>query len=303
MTAWLECSTLAEAEAVDAVAEVFGRIGQGVAIEEPVVSSPDGEVVHIASDRPVVVKTYLPVDERSADRQRQLEEAIWHLGRLRYVEPLQVRPLQEEDWADAWKRHFFVHRVGRRLVIVPSWRDYTPLAEDLCLQLDPGMAFGTGLHPTTRLCLQALESWLQPGESILDLGTGSGVLAIAAGLLGASQVTALDIEPVAVRVAIENVARNGQRDRVQVAEGSLPHPLVLPGAFDLIVANISFRVLAEVRSQLRQALRPGGRALLSGVLERDATALIQQYEQDGWRLVDRRSEGDWVLLNLASGAT
>jgi ribosomal protein L11 methyltransferase len=245
-----------------------------------------------------VAKTYLPLDDRSSERQRQLEEAVWHLGRLRSVEPLRVRQLEEEDWADAWKRHFFVHRVGRRLVIVPSWRAYAPQVDDLCLQLDPGMAFGTGLHPTTRLCLQALETWLRPGETVLDLGTGSGVLAIAAGLLGARRIVGLDVDPVAVRVAVENVARNGQSARIQIVEGSLPHPLVSSRGVDLIVANISYRVLGELRAELRQALRSGGRALLSGVLERDAAGLLELLGQDGWRLADQRSEGDWTLLHV-----
>src|SRR5439155_21330889 len=131
-TAWLECSTLAEAEAVDAVAEVFGRIGQGVAIEQPFVSSADGEQVRIDSDRAVLVKTYLPQDERTAERRRRLAQAVWHLGRLRRVEPLQVTTLQEADWAEAWKQHFFVHHVGERLVIVPSWRQHRADSLELC---------------------------------------------------------------------------------------------------------------------------------------------------------------------------
>ena len=296
MTKWLECSTLAEAEAVDAVAEVFARYGQGVAIEEPVVSSPDGEQVRIDPEQPVLVKTYLPSDERAEERRRQLEEAVWHLGRLRRVEPLQVRRLDESDWAEAWKQHFFVHRVGERLVIVPSWREFEPRPDDLAIQLDPGMGFGTGLHPTTRLCLRALESRLRGGEMVLDLGTGSAILAIAAGLLGAGSVLALDVEPVAVRVAAENVERNGQADLVRVRHGSLPHPEAPAGSADLVVANISLRVLSELHPQLRAVLRPGGAALLSGVLDQDAPALIGSLQAAGWRPIEWQVEADWALL-------
>ena len=300
MSTWLECSTLAEPEAVDAVAEVFGRLGQGVAIEQPIISSADGEQVEVDGSRPVLVKTYLPQDERTEARRRQLGEAIWHLGRLRHVEPLQVKDLQEEDWAEAWKKHFYVHRAGERLVIVPSWRRYRARAEDLVMQLDPGMAFGTGLHPTTRLCLRALESRLRRGASVLDLGTGSGVLALAAALLGARRVLALDVDPVASRVAAENVARNALAGSIEVRQGSLP--LDPPGreTFDLIVANISLRVLSSLHLQLRQALRPRGLALLSGVLKRDAPELLDLLRSHGWRLIGQQDEADWSLLEVAA---
>jgi ribosomal protein L11 methyltransferase len=211
---------------VDAVAELFQRYGQGVAIEEPIVSAPDGEWTRVDPERPVVVRTYLPVDDRVGERAERLEQGIWHLGRLRRVEPLRQRTLSEDDWAHAWKRHFFVHRVGQRIVIVPSWRRHRASPEDVIIRLDPGMAFGTGLHPTTRLCLQALERSLGPGANVLDLGTGSGILAIAAARLGARRVLALDIEPVAVGVAQENVRRNRVARRVHVSEGSLPLPTV-----------------------------------------------------------------------------
>jgi ribosomal protein L11 methyltransferase len=296
VTTWLECSTQAEAEAVDAVAELFGRIGQGVAIEEPIYSSPDGEEVRILDDQPVVVKTYLPLDERAEERRRALEEAVWHLGRLRRVDPLEVRQLEEREWADAWKRHFFVHRVGERLTIVPSWRRHRPGPDELILRLDPGMAFGTGLHPTTRLCLRALERELQPGQRVLDLGTGSAILALAAAKLGARRVLGLEIEPVAVRVAIENVRRNRLRRYIEIREGSLP--VGPPERFDLVVANISFRVLSELHPLIRAALDPAGRALLSGVLERDATALLKLLEADGWRCQDAVYEAEWSLLEL-----
>jgi ribosomal protein L11 methyltransferase len=302
MTTWLECSTLAEAEAVDAVAEVFGRLGQGVAIEEPIVSSADGEQVRIETDKPVLVKTYLPQDERTEQRRRQLEEAIWHLGRLRRVEPLRVTALRESDWAEAWKKHFFIHRVGRRLVIVPSWRRYSAKRGELPIRLDPGMAFGTGLHPTTRLCLRALERYVRGDESLLDLGTGSAILAIAAAKLGARRVLALDIEPVAARVAGENVERNRLTGRIEVRLGSLP--LDPPGAetFDLVVANISFRVLSELHPALRRDLRAGGVALLSGVLEQDAPRLLELLAAGGWRLVEQENEAEWALLAVAPEA-
>jgi ribosomal protein L11 methyltransferase len=296
MPTWFECSTLAEAEAVDAVAEVFGRLGQGVAIEEPFVSSADGEQVRVQGGKPVLVKTYLPDDQETDARRRRLEEAVWHLGRLRRVESLRVKPLQEEDWAEAWKKHFFVNRVGERLVVVPSWRRHRPAASDLLMRLDPGMAFGTGLHPTTRLCLRALEKRIRPGAVVLDLGTGSGILAIAAARLGARQVVALDVDATAVRIAAENLARNGLSGLVELGQGTLPHQAASGKSFDLAVANISLRVLRGVCPELRNAIGRGGVALLSGLLEQDAPDLLGVLRGAGWHVLEQLNEAEWTLL-------
>src|SRR5438093_11151821 len=173
---WLELTTSAEAEAVESVSAVFAEVGQGVAIEQVVESSRDGDIVSLPPDAPVLIKTYLPVrDPSTAERRAHIEQGVWALGRLRLVSPLEVRTLREADWANAWKEYFFVHRVGRRTVIVPSWRqaEYEPRPDDVVLLLDPGMAFGTGLHPTTRLCLLAVESLLRPGMRVCDVGAGA----------------------------------------------------------------------------------------------------------------------------------
>ena len=294
---WLELSAVAEPEAADAVAEVFGRWGRGVAIEQPVRDAPDGDGGWVDPERNVVVKTYLPVDEQVEERRRLLEEAVWHLGRLRHVEPLQTRPLAEEDWAHAWKRFFFPHRVGRRIVIVPSWRRRARQPDDLVIRLDPGMAFGTGLHPTTRMCLALLEQHVRPDDRVLDFGCGSAILSIAAVRLGAARVLALDVDAVAVRVAQENVRRNRVARRVGVRRGTVDGATPLPHApFDLAAANISALVLKNAEAALRAALRPGGVVLLSGVLETGAPDVRAVYEAGGWEHVETRVEGDWVAM-------
>ncbi|MCC7104172.1 MAG: 50S ribosomal protein L11 methyltransferase [Chloroflexi bacterium] len=295
-TSWLELSTLADAEAVESLAELFSEWGQGVAIEEPVVSSPDGEQVSIDRERPVFVKTYLPLDERTEERRRKLEEGAWHLGQLRSVEPLTVRTIHESEWEEAWKRHFHVQRIGQRLAIVPSWRPYRKRRGELPIYLDPGMAFGTGLHPTTRLCLRALEQHVTAGMSVLDLGCGSGILSIAAALLGAASVLGLDVDSTAARVARENAGRNSVADTVRVEHGSLPDEREALGPFDVVVANISFRVLSALRAEIASILKPDGVALLSGVLQEDAPRLMALLEEAGWSLAERHAEGDWIIL-------
>jgi ribosomal protein L11 methyltransferase len=208
-------------EATPSVIGLFNQWGRGGAVVEQVPSDDAG----------TTVKTYLlPEDEKSL---RQIEIGLEVLSQARRVsypddsppihsfpEP-RIRFLSETDWAEAWKTHYDVLRVGRRLVIKPTWRDYDPLPDDLIIKLDPGMAFGSGLHPTTRLCLEAMEGFLRPGSGVLDVGTGSGILAVAAARLGASHVLALDTDPLAVRVARENVALNQVEPVVQVEVGTV----------------------------------------------------------------------------------
>jgi ribosomal protein L11 methyltransferase len=295
---WLELATTVEPEAVESVAAAFAEHGQGVAIEQVVESSRDGDIVNLPADAPVLIKTYLPLqDPRTAERRARLEVAAWALGQLRQVGPLQVRTLRETDWANAWKDYFFVHRVGRRTVIVPSWRqaEYEPGPHDIVLLLDPGMAFGTGLHPTTRLCLRAVEELVEPGMRVLDVGAGSGILAIAAARLGVRHVLAVELEPVAAAVCAENVERNGVADRVTVEQGSLSAEAV-GEPFDLILANITIATLLELHPLLAANLRSGGLAILSGVLAERAQELLDVLLEQGWLHERMEQEQDWVAI-------
>jgi ribosomal protein L11 methyltransferase len=295
---WLEISTEAEAETVEAIAEVFQQYGQGVAIEEPIVASPD-ETYYVDYTQPVKIATYLPLDGRAEERRQRLEEALHWLGLLRPIGPLTVRELAETDWENAWKRYFFVRHVGKRIVIVPSWRRYQPKPGEVVLDLDPGMAFGTGVHPTTRLCLHLVERHLAPGARVLDLGTGSGILAIAAAKLGAAHVRAVELEAVAARVAAENVARNAVDAVVQVKQGELAQ-VAAAERFGLILANINLRVIRAVLPDLAARLAPGGHAILSGVLREHEVTLREIIADAGLRLAERRREGDWLAIVVAA---
>jgi ribosomal protein L11 methyltransferase len=297
---WLELTASVEPEAVESVAAVFAEYGQGVAFEQAVQSSHDGDVVYLPPDAPVLVRTYLPrADPATTERQQQLERAIWALGQLRQVSPLRVRTLREADWANAWKDYFYVHRVGRRTVIVPTWRqaEYEPRPGDVVLLLDPGMAFGTGLHPTSRLCLAAAEELVQPGSRVLDVGAGSGILAIAAARLGAAHVAAVELEPVSARVCQENVETNDVADVVTVRQGTLESP-PREGPADLILANLTIAVLLRLHPLLVEHLAPGGVAVLSGVLEERAAELLEVLAVDGWRHERTEQEQDWVAIRV-----
>lgn len=220
---WLELSVSVDQEAAESVSELLARHGYngGVVVEPAWLAGDEGPEFSLDATRPVTLRTYLPLDPQAEETRQRIEQALWHLGQIRPIGPLQVRALADQDWANAWKQHYRVQRIGARIVIVPSWLEYTAQPDDIVLQLDPGMAFGTGLHQTTQLCLRLLERYARPGQQTLDLGTGSGILAIAAAKLGAGPILALDNDPVAVEAAHDNVARNGVEGVVQVALGSL----------------------------------------------------------------------------------
>jgi ribosomal protein L11 methyltransferase len=318
---WLELSVKAEPEAVEAITELFARYGynQGVVIEEAVEPGPDGGALRDAT-APVVVRTYIPADNKAKAGIEKLREGLFYLGKLRHIEELQVSERREEDWANAWKEFYQVHRVGRRTVIKPPWQEYAALPDDIVVEIDPGMAFGTGLHPTTRLCLQLMEDQLDPAwhKKALDLGTGSGILAIAAAKLGIPYILGLDTDAVAIRAARENVERNGLSDKVQMETGSLAveknesgeggfyafaeedqrPPEVLAGLlpFDAIIANIIARVLIALAEPMAAALRPGGLLITSGIIAERADEVAAALEQAGLELVERREENDWVAF-------
>ncbi len=295
---WFEVSVETGAEAVDAVAELFSRYGygQGTVVEYPVRQGPDGEDAEVDPTGPIQVRVYLPADEAGQAALARLREGLWYLGRLGSVGEPQVRQLAEQDWAEAWKQHFPVTRIGRRIVIRPSWLEYQAEPGDVVIHLDPGMAFGTGLHPTTRHCLEWMEELPLTGARVLDAGAGSGILSIAAVRLGAASVDAVELDPVAVEVLRENVARNQVAHQVRVIPGDV-QAVILPRAeYDLVLANIIARVLIEAGERLAEAARPGGLLVLSGVIEPYEQAVRARYEARGVRLAGRRADGDWVTL-------
>jgi ribosomal protein L11 methyltransferase len=293
---WLELAVECDHEAVEPVSELFARYGynEGVVIEEPFTQDPDGDNLAVDPSRPVTVRTFLAAADANTADLDAIRQALWHLGRMRHVGDLVVAERQEEDWANAWKSHFTVHRIGRRTTVRAPWHDADPAPGEVTVVLDPGMAFGTGLHPTTRLAALLLEEELRPGMAVLDVGAGSGVLAIAAALHGAARVDAVDIEPVAVRASRENADRNGVGDRVRVAEGSVGAPF--PGPYDLVLANIIARILIDLADGLAAAVRPGGTLVLSGVIEPREADVRAAFDGRGLAYDRRQQIEDWIGL-------
>jgi ribosomal protein L11 methyltransferase len=296
---WLQVSLKVEAELAEAVADVLARYAPGgVAFEQHALDlngaewRPDGPLEPL-----VTVYAYLPPGPG-------LE-----LTRHRVEEPLPAPKFQavaEEAWAEAWKEHFHVTHIGR-FVIQPSWRHYTPHPQDIVIKLDPGQAFGTGLHPTTQMCLSALNDYLRPGDDVLDLGTGSGILAIAAAHLGASRVLALDIDPLAVQAARANAAANEVEQVVTVEQGSVEEiPTLAParsaGEFEIrnfkfVLVNILANVILELfERDLGQVLAPGGSMVLAGLINTQEEGVCQAVSRAGLQIVRRLQDKDWVGL-------
>jgi ribosomal protein L11 methyltransferase len=209
--------------------------------------------------------------------------------------------VDEADWADAWKAHFPVMRIGRRLVIKPTWRRHHAEPDDVVLALDPGMAFGTGLHPTTRLCLVALERLADEGRlanaRILDVGCGSGILAIAALRLGGAEALGVDTDPIAIEATTENARRNRLARRIRAREGSLP---TNEPPFDIVVANLIAGVLVPLAPLLRAELSPGGRLVASGIFVDREADVRAAFEAAGLAVAERTGEGDWVALEATT---
>jgi ribosomal protein L11 methyltransferase len=317
---WLEVSLTVSPEAAEAVADVLSRFApEGIAIEATrIETTPADDEGHAAG--PVTVRAYLPVaaplqgtDAALEATRAKLEEALWHLGQILPLPAPHYKPIAQTNWSEAWKANFKPLRAGKRLMIVPAWLNPPLEPDDIPIRLDPGMAFGTGTHPTTQLCLAAIERHLPPATppgryALIDLGTGSGILAIAAAKLqtrqGASlpgSILALDTDAEAVRVARENAEANRVADRIRVEHGSLTEFLAgqfgAPQPAGLVVANILARVIVELlRHGLARTVAPGGLLVLSGILDTQAFEVNAALKAEGMTLLAQEHIEDWVAI-------
>lgn len=305
---WIEVNVAVTHEAVEAVADMLTSIGsKGVAIEDPQLindlrNSDTWELCDIPEQENtevVTVSAYYADDEKLEKRLAEIDEQLAlieeRIGKYRFGNT-RFRKVSEQDWANEWKQYFHVTHVGKSLVIKPSWEKYAPKEGEHVIEIDPGMAFGTGTHHTTNMMMERLEKVITPDSTVFDVGTGSGILAIAAAMLGAKSVKAVDIDAVAVRVAKENVADNGLSDQIEVREGDLLHGT--EGKADVIIANIIADIVIMLLQDIPQKLNDDGVLLASGIIEErmpdvEAAAQAQGLYVDA---VDHR--GGWVVMQM-----
>jgi ribosomal protein L11 methyltransferase len=291
---------MADIEAVEAVSEILARVAPGgVSVEPGFDLVEDGLGARIDPNRPATIRAYVPArDQAAADRAvATVTDALGHLQAfgLRPIGDLRTTVVDEADWAEAWKVHFHVLRLGRRLVIKPSWRRHAREGDEVVIDLDPGMAFGTGLHPTTRLCLEALEARADQGPlgRVLDAGCGSGILSIAAVKLGATRALGVDIDPIAIEATLANARHNRVGKRVRAREGSIPTG---EGPFDCVLANLIAGLLVELADGLAAEVIPGGTLIASGIFIDREPEVRRALEGAGLTILGRRQETDWVAL-------
>ncbi len=299
---WLELTVEADVEAVEAVSEIFGRLGHGAAVQPTrLIHDPDDESKAREDPMaPYIVTAHIPDDDAAADAIALTERALWHLQAfgLRPVGSLAVRPVAEVDWTEAWKAEYRPQRIGR-VVISPSWLETAAGPGEVVIRLDPGMAFGTGLHPTTRGCLELLQRIEPMPANVLDVGSGSGILGIAAILLGAQRVVALDTDPVAVQTTAANAAANGVGERLEAREGTLGEMTAArQGPFQLVLANLVATLLVELAERLAAHVEGGGTLIASGIIAPRGDEVVAALEGAGLVLVERPDDGEWLSLRM-----
>ena len=292
---WLELSIRAPQEYVEPLSAVFQRHGYGgVAVELEGGFNPD-EGESASDESTAVLRSYLPIDRTTASSREQIRVAVDLISLLCPLPPIEERVIDEHEWLESWKDHFTLLHVGR-LVVRPSWMEYEAADGEVVIGMDPGMAFGTGHHPTTRMCLAEVDRLVQPGMSVLDVGTGSGILSIAAAKLGADRVHALDVDPVAVRAARANVRDNGLRHRVTLEERDLSADTESPGEFDLVVANLYTNVILKLAPALAAHAAAGGALVVSGIMAERAAEVEHALDDAGCSVERTEREGDWAAL-------
>jgi len=308
---WAEISIQTTHEAADMVSNIFHDLGSsGVVIEDPeLVNSyirsgrwDYTDILESTETDIVVVKAYLPADEHFDTKLATFEAKVQELvsyGINKGSGITNCREIMEEDWATSWKEFFHSIKVGERIVIKPSWEEYAATPEDLVIELDPGMAFGTGTHHTTAMCCRALEQVVQPGDVVFDVGTGSGILAVAAAKLGAGKVHAVDLDSVAVRVAKENVTINNVGHVVEVKQGDLLTGV--SGQADLVIANIIATIVIQLLADIPARLKEGGIFIASGIITERLSEVVAAMVAQNLVVEKVIEEGGWVAVVARRG--
>lgn len=305
---WSELCIHTTNEAVEPISNILHEAGaSGVVIEDPCELTKEredqfGEIYQLNPDdypeEGVIVKAYLPVTSFISETVEEIKEAINNLVTYNIdigLNKVSISEVNEEEWSTAWKKYYHPVKISEKFTIVPTWEEYTPVhSDELIIELDPGMAFGTGTHPTTVMCIQALERTVQKDDRIIDVGTGSGVLSIAAALLGAKHVDALDLDEVAVNSARLNIELNKVQNTVTVSQNNL-----LTGKteqVDLIVANILAEIIVRFTDDVGKLVKPGGYFIASGIIQQKKQLVKDAILTAGFEIVETLVMEDWVAI-------
>lgn len=305
---WSELSVHTTEEAVDAISNILHEAGaSGVVIEDSQDFDKQREDVYgeiYALDREdfpndgVILKAYLPVSSFLVENVEEIKLAINNLAKFDIQlgeNKVTISEVDEQDWSTAWKKYYHPVKISNRFTIVPTWENYEPVESDeLMIELDPGMAFGTGTHPTTVMSLQALEKHVKSDMTVTDVGTGSGVLAIASAMLGAKHVHALDLDPIAVKSAIENIELNHVSENIDVVEGDLLDTVKEPA--DIVVANILAEIIMTFTDDAFTVVKNGGLFITSGIIETRKEDVKQSLTNAGFVIEEVMMMEDWVTM-------
>lgn len=305
---WSEISIHTTNEAIEPISNILHEAGaSGVVIEDPFELSKErvdrfGEIYQLNPDdypdEGVIIKAYIPINSFLGETVEEIKDAINNLILFNIdigKNSVTISEVNEEEWATAWKKYYNPVKISERFTIVPTWEDYTPVSSDeLIIELDPGMAFGTGTHPTTVMCVQALERTVNEGDTCVDVGTGTGVLSIAAAMLGASKVTALDLDEVAVQSAVLNIKLNKVHEVVNVSQNNLLDGI--EGPADIVVANILAEVILRFTDDVAKVVKPGGYFIASGIIQQKKQQVREAIEKVDFTIQETLVMEDWVAF-------
>jgi ribosomal protein L11 methyltransferase len=306
---WSEFSIHTTNEAIEPISHILHEAGaSGVVIEDPFELTKErqdqfGEIYQLNPDdypeEGVIVKAYLPVNSFLGETVDAIKESINNLI-IHNIDigfnKVTISEVNEEEWATAWKKYYHPVKISEKVTIVPTWEIYTPVSSDeLIIELDPGMAFGTGTHPTTVMCIQALERSVRPGDRVIDVGTGSGVLSIAAAMLGAEDVRAYDLDEVAVTSARLNIKLNKVSDKVTISQNNLLDG-VEENTADVVIANILAEVILRFTDDVARVVKPGGIFIASGIIQQKKDQVKEGLVQSGFEITETILMEDWVAI-------
>lgn len=304
---WIEVRVITKSEALEPVSGIFYSLDcKGVAIEDPedILGREQGPLTWDFADinvlehkgKVAVVKAYFAEEDNIEEILGYVNEKLVELKEMGIdlgEAKVEHEKMYEEDWANTWKQYYKPSKVGEKIVVKPIWEEYEEKEGELVVNLDPGMAFGTGTHETTRMCIQALEKYVKEESKVFDVGCGSGILAIAAAKLGAKLAVGVDLDPVAVESSIENVGYNNLNN-IEILHGNLVE--VIDGKADIVVANILAEIICILTDDVKRVMKDGGVFITSGIIHDRVDMVCEKLEATGFEVIEKNRDGEWNCI-------